>query len=67
MKVWNSFANNKMIDETIKKAKEKTKKALFGSKEVIVKRNVFDVDLFYDRIVRKGLRLAGVIKMLDIG
>lgn len=30
MKVWNSFTNNKMIDETLKKAKEKTKQALFG-------------------------------------
>lgn len=30
MKVWNSLANNKIIDETIKKAKAKTKKALFG-------------------------------------
>lgn len=30
MKVWNSITNNKMIDETLKKAKEKTKKALFG-------------------------------------
>ncbi len=30
MKVWNSIANNKIIDETFKKAKEKTKKAFFG-------------------------------------
>lgn len=36
MKVWNSLTNNKMVDDTIKKAKEKTKQAFYReSKEKI--------------------------------
>lgn len=30
MKVWNTLANSKAIDETIKKAREKTKNVFFG-------------------------------------
>jgi hypothetical protein len=52
MKVWNSLTSNKIIDETIKKAKEKTKKAIFGeAKETEGSKSQFDIDAFYDRIV----------------
>ncbi len=68
MKVWNTIANNKIIDETFKKAKEKTKKALFGQvKESDVKRKGFDIDYYYLSVVRQGLKLAGVIKVLESG
>jgi hypothetical protein len=45
MKVWNSIANNKIIDETFKKAKEKTKKAFFGQgKDSDMRKDGLDVD-----------------------
>lgn len=52
MKVWNSLTSNKIIDETIKKAKEKTKKAIFREvREIESNKGQFDVDGYYNRVV----------------